>query len=771
MNLNIALGSGGALWLISCTPQAIFNIFFRNYLGAQDLQLGLLVAIVQISAVFNLISVPLFSKASRRKLGFVVFYTIHRLSGFVLAFVAYRSGVAAIEGVTIVFIAMSVSTAMMNAGTAGWWEWMADLFPEKTRARFFGKRSAVLNAVNISWFFLVTLLLDFVAGDRALLFFAVVFGFSGLAGVLDVLGYIFVPNPKRGEEQPAPIFAPLKDANFIVFSVAVGFYLFATNIFAPFLAPYLTDPAAVGIPAGWIGVTYVVSQLTWIAVAPAWGLIMDRYGRKPAVVLGGFYAFSWIGYLFISHGNYMYLIPVIAAAGGLFAPAFWDGANQMMLTLTPRTNRISYISWYLTIVGCVSAGGGLLGGYLLETWSGVEIVLGENLVFGGFHIVLLLTIAMIVLAIVVLGLTREGTRAPFGFVATTIVRPGIFRTFHNMGIIASSTRSHRAAGALRSVKGAADHIVLDDIVDRLHDPDRDVREEAARALGRIGSPDAVDVLIREIRDTTSSVRPAAARALGHIGDRRGIPVLVEGLEDSSEDLQEACAGALGSFADEEAVSRLLRLFRETRSDRVFASGAEAASKLGIIETAWDIFPRMHRTTNPVLRNQLAISMGNLIGRPGDFYRFITGNEQQRSARTTRLFGEVQQRLAGILAPERHEKARNTAGQMISTFRRIRYLFDEEEYREACELLLDFCDEIIRTILGKEGARTGGAFDTAFDMDPRLGIWVWMLSEIRRRVDRADSWSLRTDILLIIYFLRVRELRRLREITPNPAAGT
>ncbi len=64
---------------------------------------------------------------------------------------------------------------------------------------------------------------------------------------------------------------------------------------------------------------------------------------------------------------------------------------------------------------------------------------------------------------------------------------------------------------------------MSDIIRRLDDPDVEVREEAARALGRIGSAEAVEPLIRHLRDGHSTIRPYAARALGRIGDRRAVP--------------------------------------------------------------------------------------------------------------------------------------------------------------------------------------------------------------------------------------------------------
>ena len=95
----------------------------------------------------------------------------------------------------------------------------------------------------------------------------------------------------------------------------------------------------------------VISQLTWVAIAPLWGFVMDRYGRKPAVLMGFLVGLTSLCYVFLTKGNYVYLLPLLSLAAGFFGPAFWEGSNQLMLTLAPRERRVVYISWYNTIIG------------------------------------------------------------------------------------------------------------------------------------------------------------------------------------------------------------------------------------------------------------------------------------------------------------------------------------------------------------------------------------------------------------------------------------
>lgn len=771
MGLNIAFGAMGSAWYIVNSPQAIFNVFVKNHLHASSSVLGIIVAVVQLSALFQLASIFIYGALPRIKPYWIIVHTLHRLFGLVLAGISLHAafGGSRSAGLEVILYTISLSWILMNASASGWWSWVADLVPERIRGSFFLKRSAVINVANIVWFLSATLLLDTFAGRNVFFVYAFIFGVGGIAGLLDTVLHVLIPEPRpqsAADEKRIPIgmnefLEPLRNRNFIGFAFAIGLATFSINILSPFISPYITAPDAIGAENTWLGIMYVISQLMWIATAPLWGVLMDRFGRKPVVVLGTLFTGSWIGYLFLTTANYVYLLPLISLAGGMLSPAFWEGANQMMLTLTPQKNRIAYVSWYMTIVGIVSSGGSLLGGKLLDLTAELTVRAGA-FTFTGFHLVLGLTLALVAVSVFVLSRVREGKEKPVGYVVSRITNPGIFRTFVNMGIIGNTTDSSRITRALRSIEGAESDIALEEVLARLDDPHPDVREEAARALGRIGSLEAVTALIERLQDPGSTIRAAAARALGKIGDRRAVPYLIQGLASSSEDLQEACIRALGEIGGSESEEPLLRLFDERRSDRVMASGAEAAARLGIFEAAWEILPRMHGAENPVLRNQLAIAIGNLLGPPGRFYQYISGNLAQRAVRIERLQTEAM-RSASVTSKKYLELYRKTAGhermvaartEMLARLKAVREQTEQARYAEALRSLHAAGKLFVGLAVGKEITEDEAYLDLVFVFDPQLGLWWWFLQETASYAARAvNPEALKTDILLGLYFLR------------------
>ena len=86
---------------------------------------------------------------------------------------------------------------------------------------------------------------------------------------------------------------------------------------------------------------------------------------------------------------------------------------------------------------------------------------------------------------------------------------------------------------------------IDEVVELLHhDPSAEVRARAARALGRMSSPRAVDALLVNLDDGPMAMRVQAIWALGEIGDPRVLLVLRDLVLQPSRQIGEQAALAL-----------------------------------------------------------------------------------------------------------------------------------------------------------------------------------------------------------------------------------
>ena len=91
-------------------------------------------------------------------------------------------------------------------------------------------------------------------------------------------------------------------------------------------------------------------------------------------------------------------------------------------------------------------------------------------------------------------------------------------------------------------------VAADEVIDLLHnDPSVEVRARAARSLGRMGSPRAVQPLIGCVEDGPVATRAQAIWALGEMGALEALPVLRTTLQGSSHHLGELAADALAAM--------------------------------------------------------------------------------------------------------------------------------------------------------------------------------------------------------------------------------
>jgi HEAT repeat protein len=114
-----------------------------------------------------------------------------------------------------------------------------------------------------------------------------------------------------------------------------------------------------------------------------------------------------------------------------------------------------------------------------------------------------------------------------------------------------------------------------------------VRGWAARALGKLGDPRAVQPLLRLLReDDNEVVRSTAARSLGQIGDSSAVPALVAALDEESDVVRAWAADSLGRLGARSAARKVTSLL--TSPNRVVRQAA--AVSLGKIGDSSSIGP-------------------------------------------------------------------------------------------------------------------------------------------------------------------------------------
>ncbi len=161
--------------------------------------------------------------------------------------------------------------------------------------------------------------------------------------------------------------------------------------------------------------------------------------------------------------------------------------------------------------------------------------------------------------------------------------------------------------------------VVPDLIPCLKDERWKVREQAAKALGNLKDPQAVQGLIIACRDRDGAVKSAAAEALGKIGDAKAVPALIKLFKDTSKIVRETAGTALVHIG-ESSVDALLQSLKDPH----FVVRCHAVRSLGGMTTdyqigrAWVKEPRVVealieclKDPDRAVREDATIALGNI----------------------------------------------------------------------------------------------------------------------------------------------------------------
>ncbi|MGQ9657217.1 MAG: MFS transporter [Fimbriimonadales bacterium] len=226
--------------------------------------------------------------------------------------------------------------------------------------------------------------------------------------------------------------------------------------------------------------------------------------------------------------------------------------------------------------------------------------------------------------------------------------------------------------AARTLGAIGDPRAVPALVRALQDPATDLVLEAADALGAIGSPDVTDALLPLLQAERIEARVAAAQALRRIADPRALPTLMQRLEHAPGPLEQAnlleaiaaaleradphtlheaainlhalterlesehssvradAALALASLPADPSLAPLLRLrLQQETESAVLAVLARALARHGTTDDIDLLLRKMAGVESPLARQQIALSVAQLMGRYDSLYTLLTADEPRR----------------------------------------------------------------------------------------------------------------------------------------------
>jgi len=158
----------------------------------------------------------------------------------------------------------------------------------------------------------------------------------------------------------------------------------------------------------------------------------------------------------------------------------------------------------------------------------------------------------------------------------------------------------------------ADPSVVQGLAQALRDEDKDIREEAALALGILNGTAALKNLAAALQDPEPGVRGAAATAIGKIGTVQDGRALVPLLSDGSAAVRHRALQAIGVLKVAEAGPALREMYEANRRKELGLKVLEALSRVGDPSQA-DLFQQLVQDPDPAKRRLAVEGLGRISG--------------------------------------------------------------------------------------------------------------------------------------------------------------
>jgi MFS family permease len=609
--------------------------------------------------------------------------------------------------------------------------------------------------------------------------FILVFGFAAVVGTIDIVIHLWVPEPRPGGWGTSVgvlsrLMKPFENRDFRLLTMSMGVWTFAAGIVGQFGFVYLNQAFNVSYSA--MSLLVVAAIIGGSLAGILWSYVMDRVGARMfgaiMMLISPLMGLSWfflqnttvtIPLPFLSNPSVpqpMLILVIVNVFAGLFYSGVALSQISLLSALAPAEGRTMAMAIHWSVVGLIGAVGPLIGGAIMD---GMEAymkgrtawVLPTGTAFGFFHVLILMQIGLVWLVGVRLMLAVRQRQGEMAFrTALASLQLGnplrVLSGIFNISTMMIATSSDSRADAARRVGEDKLRIAVRDLIEQLDDPSAEVREAAAAALGRIGSPDAEEALVGKLADPSADMAPQIARALRHTRSRKAVEALIRRLNDSDRETVAQTARALGEIGDERAREPLLEVLQQSRDAKIVSASSEALARLGEMAALYEIFPRMQAATNPVLKRSLAMAAGDLLGEPGEFYRILIREQRQKGSEAERLLDKLREAVEES-ARDQMEAQGRALGEKIQA---VYDHYAAGRMKEAVDTLFDLSLGLAALRYGIQFGRDAEAFvETMIWNDVPFGMGVWYLELLREGgAGAAVSWRDGTEALLGIYAL-------------------
>jgi MFS family permease len=382
----------GAVWLSATSGAPLTQ--FAQALGASQFQFGLLSSLPFLASLISMPASLLTDHTGHRKRIFLWGLYAQRLLWFPIAIIpVWITQLHGPPGARSAMICFLLLVFLMHCGQAiggpAWVSWMADIVPERSRGKYFGRRrqwgmlGAIPAAIIAGWVLDRLNRADQVASNTEILHTcAMLFMAAAVFGLIDIHAFQYVPEVRprhRPQQKLIDMFRqPLRDPQFLWFGSFVATLVFAVSFMGQFLTLYLIEK---------LKVTNTQTQLMLLVVPMAaqtfvfglWGAAVDRMGKKPVLAIASLglvpVGFGWC----LMNDQRLWLGYILGAAGAVLWAGVETANFNLVLEMAASPDDksdaragTSYVAVNSVIINIAGCAGSLAAGVIAQTlrnWS------------------------------------------------------------------------------------------------------------------------------------------------------------------------------------------------------------------------------------------------------------------------------------------------------------------------------------------------------------------------------------------------------------------
>lgn len=373
--LHLILKDGLATETMNTLTAGTFLVAIALYMGASNVQIGVLAALPTLTNIFQLVSVWLVQRYNNRRVITVTGAICARIPLLVIGTLPLLFSNSASVSALIFLLSFQYLFASIAGGS--WNSWMRDLIPQQILGSYFSHRSRLMQILNVTLSLVIAMTIDYVKEHypaHEITVYAGMFIVSGIAGIWGVYALVRTPEPKSIpiNDNIVKLFSkPLTVHNFRKLLAFNSCWIFAFNLVTPFFSVYMMK--TLGLPLIYVICLNIVSQVSSITSIKLWGRSSDRFSNKTIiricapVYIGCIMAWSVIGIM-----NASFMLPILVIMHILMGASnagITLALQNIGLKLAPAAESIVYLVTKNIVTAVFSATAPLAGGLLADFFT------------------------------------------------------------------------------------------------------------------------------------------------------------------------------------------------------------------------------------------------------------------------------------------------------------------------------------------------------------------------------------------------------------------